>query len=356
MRTTALTAILTVILLGSGLAVIAQTEREVAARYAPIFHQALGDKPRGDYITNFDFDGDWNGTNNWANAENKNFRLKAYVYYSVAETTTHYLIHYGVFHARDYKGGERKGVILSEILRAGAEVASNGKEPKGMLAEAAIAHENDMEGALVVVDKAASRVTFVETLHHNQFSRYVPAGSERSVDGEFELTDGHVHLYIEPKGHGIEAWGTEREKAEKGFLLYSFSGRADDPETANGGSVGYDLVPIATTLWPKARSVARNNTFAGFKDFGTITISVLSGRAVVSKKVAIGSLASAFDGKVGGINMARPPWGWFSNDRRDDPPGLWFFDPAKVVKRDYGLGESFSTTYAKMPFWALKQL
>ena len=34
-------------------------DEEIAARFAPVFYQALGDKPRSDYITNFDFDGDW---------------------------------------------------------------------------------------------------------------------------------------------------------------------------------------------------------------------------------------------------------------------------------------------------------
>src|ERR1700752_5349655 len=91
--------------------------RSIAARFAPIFYQALGDKPRSDYITNFDFDGDWKGDNNWNNLANKDFSLKASIYYSVAETTTHYFVHYAVFHPRDYKGGERKGAILSELIR-----------------------------------------------------------------------------------------------------------------------------------------------------------------------------------------------------------------------------------------------
>ena len=83
-------------------------DREIAARFAPIFYQALGDKPRSDYITNFDFDGDWRGDNNWAHTEDKQFPLKAYIYYAVSETATHFFIHYAVFHPRDYKGGERK--------------------------------------------------------------------------------------------------------------------------------------------------------------------------------------------------------------------------------------------------------
>ena len=84
-------------------------EREIAAAFAPTFYQALGDKPRSDYITNFDFDGDWRGDNNWEHTDDKNFPLRAYIYYSVSETQTHFLIHYAVFHPRDYKGGERKG-------------------------------------------------------------------------------------------------------------------------------------------------------------------------------------------------------------------------------------------------------
>jgi len=328
------------------------TEREVAARFAPVFHEALGDHPRGDYPTNFNFDGDWDGTNNWTHAEDKAFKLKGYIYYSVAETSTHYYIQYAVFHARDYKGGEKKGVIYSDLLRDGARILSKGAEPTGKLAEAAIAHENDMEGALVVVEKASAKVVYLETLHHNRFATYTPEGSERAADGHFKLDGQHVELYIEPKGHGIEAWGTEGPHPEKGFLVYHYTGRAEDPEESTDDKVGYDLLAVATTLWPKAKVAAKNTTFSSFRDFGTVTISVAQGAATVAKKVVLGKLASAFDGKVGGVDMARPPWGWFSNDHRDDPPGLWFFDPATIVKRDFALDRSFSTTYTKTPFWA----
>src|SRR4051812_41075251 len=83
----------------------AARDREIAARFAPIFYQGLGPTKRSDYITNFDFDGDWRGDNNWANAEDRRFSMKAYVYYGVSETPTHFFIHYAVFHPRDYKGG-----------------------------------------------------------------------------------------------------------------------------------------------------------------------------------------------------------------------------------------------------------
>jgi hypothetical protein len=48
-------------------------DREIEARFAPVFHQGLGDKPRNDYVANFDFDGDWRGDNNWANSAGEEF-------------------------------------------------------------------------------------------------------------------------------------------------------------------------------------------------------------------------------------------------------------------------------------------
>src|SRR4030095_4811162 len=148
---------------------------QVAARFAPIFYQALGDSPRSDYITNFDFDGDWRGGKNWQHAEDKSFPLRAYIYYSVSETQTHFFIHYAVFHPRDYKGGERKGLILSEIIREGTRRGSD-HDPTGLMAEAGVAHENDMEGVLIVVAKKGTKpdkVVFVEAFHHDDFAPYV---------------------------------------------------------------------------------------------------------------------------------------------------------------------------------------
>src|SRR5215813_4921957 len=90
--------------------------RKLASFHAPILFQdtevrgqsqdegnnASVDQPiqrRGDFILRFDFDGDWNGLNNWANFakrppadKNKDTMARAYIYYSVVETETHYFI------------------------------------------------------------------------------------------------------------------------------------------------------------------------------------------------------------------------------------------------------------------------
>ncbi len=92
-------------------------DRQIASHFAPTFHQGLGDHRRADYVTNFDFDGDWRGDNNWTHADDPRFPLRAYVYYAVSETATHYFIHYALFHPRDYKGGGLRGPLLSEAIR-----------------------------------------------------------------------------------------------------------------------------------------------------------------------------------------------------------------------------------------------
>src|SRR5262249_46621490 len=144
-------------------------DKKIAAQFAPIFYQGLGDNPRADYITNFDFDGDWRGDNNWDNLENSKFPLKAYVYYSVVETETHYFVLYAVFHPRDYKGGADAATSSMLEVLIGEGVRRAGKDPTGMADELALSHENDLEGCLVVAEKKAAglskaEVKYVETM------------------------------------------------------------------------------------------------------------------------------------------------------------------------------------------------
>src|SRR5499427_9807276 len=100
--------------------------RKLAYFHAPILFQdtetrgqsqdegnaASVDQPiqrRGDFPIRFDFDGDWNGLNNWANFakrppadKNKDTMARAFIYYSVVETETHYFINYCAYHAQDH--------------------------------------------------------------------------------------------------------------------------------------------------------------------------------------------------------------------------------------------------------------
>jgi hypothetical protein len=334
-------------------------EREVAERFAPVFYQGLGERPRLDYFAKFDFDGDWRADNNWANGAVRRFPLQAYVYYAVSETQTHFLIHYAVFHPRDYKGGGGAS-LYSQILREGTRRGSK-YDPTGQLIEIALAHENDLEGCLVAVAKSGddlegAKVMFVETLAHGKFLKYRAEGSGLKGFANVSLEGQRPRLYVEPKGHGIQAYrGTERPSSRRGILTYSFNGQADDPEQKQQKSLSYDLIPIYTTFWPRAQRGV-NETYGEAYDYGQVTVSMLrdDGRQA-ERVVKFGKLGSAFLGRVGAHNMARPPWGWFDRDEVGQPRGLWSFDPARTIKRHFNLGNEFSTSYTYAPFLGIER-
>lgn len=331
--------------------------REVAALFAPLFYQALGEHPRYDYITSFDFDGDWRGDNNWHNAADRRFTLPAWVYYNVRETATHYFVHYAVFHPRDYKGGKRRGRWLSRTIRAGVDLLGS-HDPTGRAQELVLAHENDLEGVLLVVEKrgddpASGRVVFVETMAHNQFHKYVPETAARDGFATVPVAGRRVKLYIEPKGHGIYAYSGDENQlksAVKGFRLYAFTGQAEPQPDVNASQVvGYDLAPLATTLWAIAlRGISP--TYAETQDYGLVLVNVAVEDRVEERAVRLEGIGSAFRGKVGGVNLARPPWAWFDGRNRSEPLGQWYFDPARTIRDHFGLGPGFSTAYLALEF------
>ena len=375
-------------------------DRDIAARFAPAFYQGVIGHERFDYITNFDFDGDWHGNNNWDHAADSHYPLKAYVYYSVSETPTHYFVHYAVFHPRDWKGGEKTGRFLSSTIREGTTVGGTVK-PRGLLDDLVLSHENDLEGCLVIAakhgpDLESARVIFVETMAHNQYLRFAvnPGGKAVAL---LRLEDQHPMLYVEAQGHGIEAFHdqsvrltddsdgssdveedapkrsrfgrvksvtkvkslvTDRLRIEgkpTNLLVYRFSGTADDPETITSGLIGYELQPLYATFWNVA-SGGENDTFGEAFDYGTRTVIVVGLGAgnvptIMPRRVTIGRIGSALRGVAGGRNKARPPWGWFDKGERDRPLGEWFFDPAATILRHRGEGiERWATAYLHQPF------
>lgn len=84
--------------------VSASSAVSVVKRWAPVLFQDTFPGTffvPGDYITNFNFDGDYDGTNNWNNVDLPGAVLKAHVYYSHVETLTHHFIGYYFHHPQD---------------------------------------------------------------------------------------------------------------------------------------------------------------------------------------------------------------------------------------------------------------
>lgn len=332
--------------------------KQIAAQFAPVFYQGLGDSPRSDFITNFDFDGDWNGDNNWWNLDKKSFPLKAYIYYSVTETTTHYFVHYAFFHPRDYKGGLVKSAIVDVLMGEGLRRA--GKDPTGGLAnDVALSHENDLEGLLIVAEKrdgdpAKAVARFVETMAHNKYLKYCPRQASNPACEAIEMDGERPRIFIEPKGHGPERYLGNSEQLKNsvnGVMVYRYTGRAENHDETVGKEIGYDLLSIYDTFWQQAQK-GENETYGESLDYETRSFfKALAGKAPEKAEQKLGVLGAALRGTVGFKNKSRPPWGWFDANERDRPRGEWFFDPAAVIARHFSLGEAFSTAYVYNPYF-----
>jgi pimeloyl-ACP methyl ester carboxylesterase len=191
----------------------------LAKHYSPIIYQHVdvsdaGDGFEGyaDLITNFNYDGNWNGNEKWENLEDfiSQDTAKASIYYSVIETSNYWFIYYALYHPRDWTN------------RAGPLGDYFGQ------------HENDMEGITLMVSKGngyPGDVIALMSMSHNVWLEYVKPGVDgvtsrhylgdergNSSGVQFEdevifddptstkeiIPDGyHPKVYIQSKGHGI---------------------------------------------------------------------------------------------------------------------------------------------------------
>mgnify|MGYP005851318193 CR=1 FL=1 len=283
---------------------IENSELSLVERWSPVIYQDTdGIDYDADYITNFDFDGDWSGINNWENEPV--YPLNAYVYYWVVETITHWFIGFAIFHPRDWD-------IINTDLNS---------------------HENDMEGVLLTIEKDGTqfgKLILMVTVAHLDFYSYVPSDStvtngHETIDGTiiFSTVDGieHPNIYIEAKGHGIYG---NRDWAENNFpggdgVVYYSSTSAEEPEHGNDRNVGYALKNI-NELWDR-RYYYPENGYNMFSQFGT------------------------FLGDTYGDNRANAPWGWNDINDGDVWQPQFFSDPAYLVDYYHDGLNNFSKEY-----------
>jgi hypothetical protein len=319
----------------------------LAAFWAPVIYHDTGPEfpfpppdqtLRCDYITNFDFDGDYKGKNNWDNLNA--FPQNAYVYYAVSETRTHWFVSYYFFHPRD----------------CDADI-----------------HENDIEGIILAVRRDGSQFGALEhmsTLAHGDIYQYTNAGATTgsdNIDGNILCfpgpcnTTGHVRVFIEDGGHGVYSCGdnagrggTNCTNAPAGNgLVYAFKGVAEQPGTGGlptgsgaynpSNPVGYDLIALDSPgtgngvigdkqnpkqgFWHLQNHICDTCTFAGF--------GVLRG-----------------DGSP--ENKANLPWNWDDEDDGETFTGDWICDPAHMFDVHLNSLGTFSHVYTDHRYWTHK--
>lgn len=329
----------------------APLDAELAEHHAPVIYQDIGARHGGlaDLPLRIDFDGDWEGLNNWESLDAaaagaaQGFVLGAHVYYSVVQTETHWFIHYFVYHPQDWA-----------ILRV---------TPWDE-------HEHDLEGMLVCIRKDPTGanplgdLVLMETQAHGHFYQYsadptVTAGEE-SLDGTVPSrtgTQGHPKVFQQAGGHGLFASrqglsgaiylglrGTNFPGGD-GLVFVPGGGLAQyalDPalgrDARDGGQddarrrVAYALLPVEAELWPR-RTPPASAIFATPWDYQ-------------GARHRMADLSRTFRGDTRMRDASVTPW---AHDDRDDrvPAGDWFFDPAYTLGRHFRIGHPWSTRYLR---------
>ncbi|MEK0317269.1 hypothetical protein [Cohnella sp. 56] len=294
---------------GTGTSQAAVNYADLAAHWAPQIYQDVNAdlNVRADFITNFNYDGDYLARNNWNNLDK--FNQNAYVYYKVSETATDYFIEYDLFHARDD--------AYTRPLDA---------------------HENDFEGLILVIKKDGStygKFRLMETMAHNQWYDYtndptITSGSD-NVDGGVLFNGSHPMVFCQANGqspsggHGVKAYDGSSAPGGDG-IVYDYTGQATFPTNTSGSYAnhyGYALIEWGD-LWN------RRNDPNIFSSWGTI-----AGDDYTS-------------------NSAKAPWGWDDSDDGPALQGMNWSDPAHQVDVHLdGLG-SFSHSYVYNPYYSHK--
>ncbi|MEZ4269275.1 MAG: Ig-like domain-containing protein [Myxococcota bacterium] len=350
---------------------------DLAARYAPrIVTDTTGAASRSRVPLAFDVDGDWVGTNTQAWLQKDAAELVPAVYFDVAETTTHYFIHYTYLF------------------------------PWAQTTDAALARANAVSGLMVTVEKARGETAerpIAATTYWRQGtgeSQAVFATTEGGIVGPLGkaqygevsdvlaqatlFPDGHFSSYISPTYESCAwihttnpgAFATcvlnEGVKASMSKLIFAYDPLGPTAISKENGwpndisdlvdeddkpleYIGYELLPTLPTLWARRTAVGDALVYASTFDYATEAGRPGDGALLPDKFV---DSINATDAQFG-----RPPWAW----RHEPGTGKLFgikagwlgMDPALYTCKRHGsvAGDSavptcgaatsttFSTTY-----------
>lgn len=277
----------------------------LARRFAPVVIQEV--RGRGDLLASVDYDGNWIARDNWENLEK--FPQKATVYVSQIESSTHAYLLYVFFHPRDW--------WRINVMRRN--------------------RENDLDGALVVVDKALEpRVVVVEATGTGRLARFAsdPGLAADGVAGTVRLEGERPILKLRAFDHAAAAFQGRRLAAEPG-VVYRYRGVAEVPGGGNERDVGYELVDLAGTLWARRNDTGRGRLFGAVARFPG------------------GTYGARLDADNWRNDGPDAPWMWGLDAGSGLARGVWFMDPARALRvRFPHQADRFPSDYVVHPYQA----
>jgi hypothetical protein len=314
--------------------------QKLAFKWGPITYQHIRITPRNNYyqtkkdllvpinlnfykIKKDDLESCWDTKNIRQSLQNINLEyLLPVVYYSVAETETHYFILYALYHADDDT------------------------------------HPNDMEGCLLILEKMDLNELLLGmiTVAHHDFWLYAYENSIRQASGEEFPEDHNLEVdisidYIRPLiqqevgKHGLNALGTRINRFSKLLnWLRSLSNIYPDVIVYSPGDKPryYDLQSIV-----KGKNTAYSPTF----QYELVDIlDPIEGFWIRWRKRPNSTFQE--NGQFHG-GAANPPWLWKElklNTNHSDDVGIMWSDPAKLVNKMFKPGmarKDFSARYIR---------
>lgn len=194
---------------------------ELAEQHAPDIYQDTDDRgTTSDFITRADFDGNWNGLDNWFNAAGT--PQPAYVYWDGASSQTHHFLKYYLFYPRDW--GELFPVLDDFLCTTSGE----GQTQRWC-------HENDMEGFAIAVNRLTGAVDFMVNRQHF----YPPDPCAWTLLGGAPTkvrADRMAHaVYCVHENDGPDF-------PDDDGITYRYGGAAEVPQSHTDSEVLYDLI------------------------------------------------------------------------------------------------------------------
>jgi len=340
----------------------ADFRRDLAYRWAPIHIQKVkseehndSEHGRSDWLSAVDYDGDWNTTNNWEHAEYKLrdvYPRRATVYYSVAESSTHWFLIYAFYHPRDQNSAGVIGSICGIDLTCDK-------------------HENDMEGVIMAIERPSHGVSVtspadiqkrfgtlkaMSTVCHTNFLGYVPSGSswrprvpdpsppfatEAKIASEWFGGFLRPITYQEAQGH-----------CARGRPTFSL------PFSTIKYVPAYPA-PSDATQPPATGDVPRGNT--DVTNYALVDIHSIAGFWVRRASYDLMTEDGHFRGDNGVDDAAATPWAWdhkkgllgivgWSDEGLG--PGAPAYDPAALIEHHFEVndGPAIDHRYSWMPY------
>ncbi|MBM4397557.1 MAG: Ig-like domain-containing protein [Deltaproteobacteria bacterium] len=357
----------------------AEAYEALAGKYSPIIYQSTSKTaPNLDYLTAFDFDGNWAALDNEA-AIKKAAEVPSWVYYDVVESKTHYFVrfvYFWPFHAG--VKGDNTDAFSNDVVGATVVVEKRPTErPIAVMTYIGL-------GAFEEVRTYASKESGLVTAKGKNWHR---------VNWEFPEAElfpaGHYQAYLTAQSHQSCLWNhTTKEatfdswcvlneglKKQLSIIRYAYDGTATAIKKQNGSwpatlaaDVGYGLRSLMADWWAKRDHVGEQSMFSTTFTYGDCAdcegLPDLPGKGMILPNAFLDSVFP--EGSLKG----RPPWAWVWNDTVNTdidiypmPRGAYYLDPihffAKKHRIEVGMNPEtkagFSDRYCYNPYLLIDQ-